>query len=57
MAAALEESRATFSLATLYEVVHTGTARLASAPAADAFHASGRDETDCIDMAAVRGRR
>ncbi|MGZ9928294.1 DUF6247 family protein [Streptomyces sp. NC-S4] len=56
-AAALEESRRTFSLTTLYEVVHVWQARLASAPAVDAFVASGQDETGFVDMAEVRGRR
>ncbi|OLZ58234.1 hypothetical protein AVW11_28415 [Streptomyces amritsarensis] len=56
-AAALEESRRTFSLTTLYEVVHVWQARLVSAPAVDAFTASGRDETEFVDMAELRGRR
>ncbi|MFD4741409.1 DUF6247 family protein [Streptomyces virginiae] len=56
-AAALEESRRTFSLNTLYEVVHVWQARLASAPAVDAFVASGHDETGFVDMAELRGRR
>ncbi|MFD6115465.1 DUF6247 family protein [Streptomyces yangpuensis] len=55
-AAAPEESRRTFSLTTLYEVVHVWQARLASAPAADAFVASGRDENGFVDMAELRGR-
>ncbi|WP_327359917.1 DUF6247 family protein [Streptomyces sp. NBC_01296] len=56
-AAALEESRRTFSLNTLYEVVHVWQARLVSAPAVDAFTASGHDETGFMDMAELRGRR
>ncbi|WP_327732453.1 DUF6247 family protein [Streptomyces nojiriensis] len=56
-AAALEESRRTFSLNTLYEVVHVWQARLVSAPAVDAFTASGHDETGFVDMAELRGRR
>ncbi|MFI1068277.1 DUF6247 family protein (plasmid) [Streptomyces virginiae] len=56
-AAALEESRRTFSLNTLYEVVHVWQARLASAPAVDAFMTSGHEETGFVDMAEVRGRR
>lgn len=55
-AQALEESRATFSLTTLYEVVHAWQARLASAPAVDAFLAAGRDESGFMDMAELRGR-
>ncbi|MGW6824230.1 DUF6247 family protein [Streptomyces sp. NPDC055005] len=56
-AAALEESRRTFSLNTLYEVVHVWQARLVSAPAVDAFTVSGRDESGFVDMAELRGRR
>ncbi|MFF3087637.1 DUF6247 family protein [Streptomyces nojiriensis] len=55
-AAALEESRRTFSLNTLYEVVHVWQARLVSAPAVDAFVASGHDENGFVDMAELRGR-
>ncbi|MFJ3176047.1 DUF6247 family protein [Streptomyces roseus] len=54
---ALEESRATFSLTTLYEIVHVWQARLASAPAVDAFVAAGHDERGFMDMAELRGRR
>ncbi|WP_327389088.1 DUF6247 family protein [Streptomyces sp. NBC_01207] len=56
-AAALEESRRTFSLNTLYEVVHVRQARLVSAPAVDAFVVSGHDERGFVDMAELRGRR
>ncbi|MEU6865821.1 DUF6247 family protein [Streptomyces sp. NPDC046876] len=56
-AAALDESRRTFSLNTLYEVVQVWQARLASAPAVDAFVASGFDETGFVDMDELRGRR
>ncbi|MFD3472111.1 DUF6247 family protein [Streptomyces sp. NPDC058682] len=56
-AQALEESRRSFSLTTLYEVVHVWQARLASAPAVDAFVASGFDESGFVDMAELRGRR
>ncbi|MEW1635951.1 DUF6247 family protein [Streptomyces sp. NPDC093801] len=55
-AAALEESRRTFSLTTLYEVVQVWQARLASAPEVDAFVASGLDESGFVDMAELRGR-
>lgn len=55
--AALEESRRTFSLAGLYEVVQDWQGRLAHAPAVDAFVASGYDDTEFIDMAQLRGRR
>ncbi|WP_234314211.1 MULTISPECIES: DUF6247 family protein [unclassified Streptomyces] len=56
-AAALEESRRTFSLTTLYEVVRVWQARPVSAPAVDAFVASGGDESGFVDMAELRGRR
>ncbi|WP_320779762.1 DUF6247 family protein [Streptomyces sp. CRN 30] len=55
--AALEESRATFSLAPLYEVVLDWQGRLAAAPAVDAFVASGYDDEDFIDMAHLSARR
>ncbi|MER7540146.1 DUF6247 family protein [Streptomyces sp. NPDC097704] len=56
-AAALEESRATFSLTPLYEVIQDWQGRLAHAPAVDAFVASGYDDSEFIDMAELRGRR
>lgn len=56
-AAALEESRRTFSLAGLYEVVQEWQGLIASAPAVDAFAASGYDDSGFIDMAELRGRR
>ncbi|MEV5783763.1 DUF6247 family protein [Streptomyces sp. NPDC052287] len=56
-AAALEESRRTFSLAGLYEVVQDWQSRLAHAPAVDAFVASGYDDSEGVDMAELRGRR
>ncbi|MFD6822764.1 DUF6247 family protein [Streptomyces sp. NPDC060085] len=56
-AAALEESRKTFTLAALYEVVQVWQGRLAHAPAVDAFVASGYDDSEAIDMAELRGRR
>ncbi|MGW5612067.1 DUF6247 family protein [Streptomyces sp. NPDC003753] len=56
-AQALEESRRTFSLAALYEVVRVWQARVASAPAVDAFLASGRDDTGFVNLEEIRGRR
>ncbi|CAL9671416.1 hypothetical protein SUDANB15_07423 (plasmid) [Streptomyces sp. enrichment culture] len=56
-AAAREESRRTFSLAGLYEVLEEWQGRLASAPAVDAFVASGYDDSEFIDMADLCGRR
>ncbi|MFD0340320.1 DUF6247 family protein [Streptomyces sp. NPDC127117] len=55
-ATALEESRRTFSLAGLYEVVQDWQGRLAHAPAIDAFVASGYDDSEFIDMAELRKR-
>ncbi|MFZ3562778.1 DUF6247 family protein [Streptomyces sp. BH097] len=55
-AAALEESRRTFSLAALYEVVQQWQGRLAAAPAVDAFVASGYDDSEFIDVAKLRDR-
>lgn len=55
-AAALDESRRTFSLAGLYEVVQAWQARIASAPTVDAFLASGRDDSDFVDLEEIRGR-
>ncbi|MEU5314437.1 DUF6247 family protein [Streptomyces sp. NPDC021562] len=55
--AALEESRRTFSLAGLYAVVQAWQARIASAPAVDAFLAAGRDDSDFVDLEEIRGRR
>lgn len=56
-AAAIEESRSTFSLAGLYEVVQDWQGRLAHAPAVDAFVASGYDDSDAVDLAELRRRR
>ncbi|MFE1927530.1 DUF6247 family protein [Streptomyces asoensis] len=56
-AAALEELRRSFSLAALYEVLQTWQARVASAPAVDAFAASGRDESGFVDLEEIRERR
>ncbi|GGY80329.1 DUF6247 family protein [Streptomyces omiyaensis] len=55
--AALEESRRTFSLAGLYEVVQDWQGRLAHAPAVDAFVASGCDDSGAVDMTRSAGRR
>ncbi|MGW2841879.1 DUF6247 family protein [Streptomyces sp. NPDC001493] len=56
-AAALEESRRTFSLAGLYEVLQDWQSRIAHAPAVDAFVASGYDDSDAVDLAELRRRR
>ncbi|MFD7186240.1 DUF6247 family protein [Streptomyces sp. NPDC056637] len=56
-AAALEESRHSFSLAGLYEVVQDWQGRIAHAPTVDAFVASGYDDSDAVDLAELRRRR
>ncbi|MFF5900968.1 DUF6247 family protein [Streptomyces argenteolus] len=56
-ATALEESRRTFSLGALYEVLQAWQARVASAPAVYAFLDSGRDDSDFIDLQEIRRRR
>ncbi|MFF3488768.1 DUF6247 family protein [Streptomyces sp. NPDC002701] len=54
--AALEESRRSFSLAGLYEVIQDWQGRIAHAPAVDAFIASGYNDSDAIDLAELRRR-
>jgi hypothetical protein len=56
-AAALEESGRTFSLAGLYEVIQTWQARIASAPAVDAFLASGKDESGFVALEELQSSR
>ncbi|MFF3932922.1 DUF6247 family protein [Streptomyces hirsutus] len=56
-AAALEESRRTFSLAGLYKVVQLWQARLTSAPAVDAFLTSGKDDSGFVALEEIRRRR
>ncbi|WP_331730253.1 DUF6247 family protein [Streptomyces sp. NBC_01174] len=56
-ATALEQSRQTFSLSALYEVIQVWQTRLASAPAVDAFLDSGRDDSDFLDLQEIRRRR
>ncbi|WP_151775721.1 DUF6247 family protein [Streptomyces abyssomicinicus] len=56
-ATALEESRRTFSLAGLYEVIQNWQGRIAHAPAVDAFVASGYDDSDAVDLAELRRLR
>ncbi|MFF4442449.1 DUF6247 family protein [Streptomyces sp. NPDC001621] len=54
-AKALEDSRHTYSLTPLHDVVRTWQMRLAAAPAVDAYLESGRDETSFVDLADVLG--
>ncbi|MFF5494488.1 DUF6247 family protein [Streptomyces aquilus] len=56
-ARALDDARHSFSLAPVHDVVRTWTARLASAPAVDAFLAGGCDDSDGIDPEQVLGAR
>ncbi|SEE66444.1 hypothetical protein SAMN05216532_8239 [Streptomyces sp. 2231.1] len=54
-AKALEDSRHTYSLTPLHDVVRTWQMRLAAAPAVDEYLDSGRDETGFLDLADVLG--
>ncbi|MFE1775984.1 DUF6247 family protein [Streptomyces sp. NPDC059008] len=56
-AAALEDSRHSYSLTPLHDVVRTWRARLAAAPAVDAFLASGRDDSDGMALEDALGAR
>ncbi|MEU9230653.1 DUF6247 family protein [Streptomyces massasporeus] len=54
---ALEDSRHSYSLSPLHDVVRTWQARLAAAPAVEAFLAGGYDDSDGVDLADVLGTR
>ncbi|MEU6682834.1 DUF6247 family protein [Streptomyces sp. NPDC046832] len=54
---ALEDSRRSYSLSPLYDVVRTRQARLAAAPAVEAFLAGGCDDSDGVDLADALGTR
>ncbi|MER5466635.1 DUF6247 family protein [Streptomyces sp. NPDC002668] len=54
---ALEDSRHSYSLTPLHDVVRTWQARLAAAPAVDAFVASGMDDSDGIALEDALGAR
>ncbi|MEV5083082.1 DUF6247 family protein [Streptomyces sp. NPDC056159] len=56
-AKALEDSRHTYSLTPLHDVVRTWQVRFAAAPAVDAYMDSGRDETGFVDLPDVLGAR
>ncbi|MEU9309654.1 DUF6247 family protein [Streptomyces sp. NPDC048256] len=56
-AKALEDSRHSYSLTPLHDVVRTGQLRVAAAPAVDAFMDSGRDESGFVDLDDVLGTR
>lgn len=55
-AKALEESKRTYRLTVLYEVVHTWQSRINSAPAVDAFIDSGMDESGFVALQDVLGK-
>ncbi|MFG2425164.1 DUF6247 family protein [Streptomyces sp. NPDC048448] len=54
---ALEDSRHTYSLTPLHDVVRSWQLRVAAAPAVDAFTDSGRDESGFVDLDDVLGAR
>ncbi|WP_371493569.1 DUF6247 family protein [Kitasatospora sp. NBC_00374] len=56
-AKALEDSRQTYDLSPLHDVVRTWQVRLDSAPAVDAFVAAGMDDEDGTDLADLLGTR
>ncbi|WP_037905037.1 DUF6247 family protein [Actinacidiphila yeochonensis] len=59
-ARALEDSRHSYSLTPLHDVVRAWQARVAAAPAVDAFIASGYDDSDGValeDVLPPRGAR
>ncbi|MFC8193836.1 DUF6247 family protein [Streptomyces sp. NPDC057298] len=56
-ARALDDARHSYSLAPFHDVVRTWRVRLASAPAVDAFLASGCDDSDGVDLDQVLGAR
>ncbi|MCF3103991.1 hypothetical protein IPZ58_20695 [Streptomyces roseoverticillatus] len=54
---ALEDSRTTYILTPLHEVVRTWQMRLDTAPAVEAFTASGLDDEDGVDLDQALGAR
>ncbi|MDQ0710634.1 hypothetical protein QFZ55_000086 [Streptomyces luteogriseus] len=56
-ARALEDSRHSYSLSPLHDVVRTWQARLAAAPAVEAFLVGGCDDSDGVHLADVLGTR
>ena len=54
---ALEDSRHSYSLTPLHDVVRTWQLRAAAAPAVDAFFDSGMDETGFVALEDVLGPR
>ncbi|WP_405633783.1 DUF6247 family protein (plasmid) [Streptomyces sp. NBC_00016] len=56
-AKALEDSRHSYSLTPLHDIVRTWQLRAAAAPAVDAYMDSGRDESGFVDLDDVLGTR
>jgi hypothetical protein len=56
-AKALEDSRHSYSLTLLHDVVRTWQLRVAAAPAVDAFFDSGRDDSQFVALEDVLGPR
>lgn len=56
-AKALEDSRHTYSLTSLHDVVRAWQLRLSAAPAVDAYIHSGREESGFVDLNDVLGAR
>ncbi|MFE7077205.1 DUF6247 family protein [Streptomyces sp. NPDC057620] len=56
-ARALEDSRHSYSLSPLHDVVRAWQARLEAVPAVAEFLASGRDDSDGVDLAAALDSR
>ncbi|MCX4732715.1 DUF6247 family protein [Streptomyces sp. NBC_01363] len=54
---ALEDSRASYSLTPLHEVVRTWQIRLDTVPAVDAFIDSGMDDSDFVALEDILGPR
>jgi hypothetical protein len=54
---ASEDSRHSYSLTPPHDIVRTWQARLAAAPAVDAFLANGRNDSDGIALDDVLGAR
>ncbi|MFD0629575.1 DUF6247 family protein [Streptomyces sanglieri] len=56
-AKALEDSRHTYSLTPLHDVVRAWQLRVAAAPAVDAYMDSGRDESGFVALDDILGSR
>ncbi|WP_407555033.1 DUF6247 family protein [Streptomyces sp. Pv4-95] len=56
-AKALEDSRHSYSLTPLHDVVRAWQSRLSAAPSVDAFVASGKDDSDGIALEDALGAR